>query len=339
MKIEVNKMSANENSFLTSYLLDSPATMPNTELRPGILIFPGGGYWRISEREAEPIAMAFLAEGYHAFVLHYSINENADFPKPLRDAEEAMELIHNKATDWGVNKYKIAVCGFSAGGHLAAALGTMGQIRPRGLILGYPCILETISEILPTPIPSLEQLVDNHTPPSFIFSTANDALVPVENSLQFAVALNQANIPFEIHVFQDGTHGLSLAKPHTSGGFYQWVNANVAQWFDLCLSWLEKLFGEFKADSVLSASFAGTNSPQFSIDKPLEICWKNPDAREIILTYIPGFDELPAFRNFLSTPLRIINQYDKLVDQSTLSEIDQKLRELLLTTPKLKNRD
>src|SRR3989304_3816830 len=142
---------SHENVTLTSYLLDSSQEMPNTRLRPVVLVFPGGGYYACSDREAEPIALAFLAEGYQAFVLRYSIGENASFPRPLNDAEEALELIRVNADEWSVDPARIAVCGFSAGGHLAAALGTMGRVRPNALILAYPCILDSISASLSKP--------------------------------------------------------------------------------------------------------------------------------------------------------------------------------------------
>ena len=244
MYTELIQLQTNENVTLTTYLLDSTPDMSGTEVRPAVLVFPGGGYRHLSNREAEPIALAFLAHGYHAFVLRYSINENATFPKPLYDAEAALQLIRNRSIEWGVDPDRIAVCGFSAGGHLAAALGTMAHIRPNALILAYPCILESISEILAAPVPSLEKQVDAMTPPTFIFATANDERVPVNNSLEFASALDRENIPFELHIFQEGRHGISLAKVHTSSGQSDLVDADVAQWFDLCLRWLEKLFGK-----------------------------------------------------------------------------------------------
>lgn len=224
MKTEVIKLDTNINVTLTTYLLDESDEMPNAINRPAVLIFPGGGYQFLSDREAEPIAMAFLAEGYHAFILRYSILENAVFPNPLRDAEAALALIRNKADEWHIRPENIAVCGFSAGGHLAAALGTMGSIRPNAMILGYPAILTKLfSQLSPGTIPGLENEVDEQTPPAFIFHTANDGLVPVENALQFASALDDKNIPFELHIFQDGEHGLALAKPVTSSGKPQYI--------------------------------------------------------------------------------------------------------------------
>jgi acetyl esterase/lipase len=328
MKTETIHLQTNENVTLTTYLLDASEEMPNTKVRPAVLIFPGGGYRMCSDREAEPVAMAFLAQGYHAFVLRYSLNENAAFPKPLNDAEAALELIRRNAGEWGVTPDKIAVCGFSAGGHLAAALGTMGRIRPNALILGYPCILDSISDILPTPVPSLEKKVDAQTPPVFIFSTANDVVVPVDNSLQFAAALDRARIPFELHIFQDGTHGLSLARPHTSGGFKTMSNPQVAAWMELCIVWLENLFGGFPADRVMPEVVAAADATEYSIDLPLEICWANPDCRKLILTYLPELEENPNLQLAMSVSLRVINEYSQSIDESILDELDRKLKAL-----------
>ena len=245
MKALTLALKTNAGVTLTAYLLDASAAMPNTRIRPAVLVCPGGGYRHCSDREAEPIALAFLAEGYQAFVLRYSLNENAAFPKPLNDAEEALELIRSHADEWAVDPEKIAAVGFSAGGHLAAALGTMGRVRPNALVLGYPCILNSISDSLPLPIPSLEKYVDGDTPPAFIFATANDARVPVEHSLAFASALDRAGVPFELHIFQDGVHGLALATSVTCSGNPDLVNPDVAKWLGLCIAWLENLFGGF----------------------------------------------------------------------------------------------
>ncbi len=238
----------NENVTLTVYLLDASPDMPNTKVRPAVLVCPGGGYFMCSDREAEPIALAFLAQGYHAFVLRYSLGNKAAFPRPLNDAEEALELIRANAKAWGIDPQKIAACGFSAGGHLAAALGTMGRVRPNALVLGYPCILNSISPILAAPVPSLEKYVDQKTPPAFIFATAADALVPVEHSLQFAAALDRAKVPFEMHIFQNGVHGLALANPVTSSGMKKMVDPDAEKWMGLCAAWLENVFGRFASD-------------------------------------------------------------------------------------------
>ncbi|WP_054023842.1 alpha/beta hydrolase [Bacillus sp. FJAT-28004] len=250
MKISVIPLT-NENVTLTAYLLDPSLEMRNADVRPAVLICPGGAYYFCSDREAEPIAMSYLAEGYHAFVLRYSLFENAAFPRPLNDAEEALELIRKHSEEWGVDPDKIAVCGFSAGGHLAASLGTMGSSRPNALILGYPCILSTMNHLLRSPMPAVDEHVDASTPPAFIFHTFEDAVVPVNNALAFATAMSRAEVPFELHIFQNGVHGLSLATPSSSGGMGYLVNADFAHWFKLSTAWLRNRFGDFETNGEL----------------------------------------------------------------------------------------
>ncbi|NLP49026.1 MAG: alpha/beta hydrolase [Clostridiales bacterium] len=244
MKIEVFTLPNGEDITLTAYLLDSSDEMPNMKTRPAVLVLPGGAYHGCSDREAEPVAMAFLAQGYHAFVLRYSVGPGkAAFPRPLEDAEAALELIRNRADEWKIKKDKIAAIGFSAGGHLAAALATMGRVRPNALILGYPCILESTSSILAEPVPSLDEYVDGKTPPTFIFASSEDKAVPIENSLAFAIALDKEKVPFEIHVFQKGLHGFSIANQVVSKDEeYLHANRFVKPWLDLCFKWLNDLF-------------------------------------------------------------------------------------------------
>ncbi len=234
----------NENCSLTAYIPDYSQEMPHLEKRPAIFVIPGGGYHMCSDREAEPVALAFLNRGYAAFVLRYSVGKGkAKFPAPLNDAEEALELIHKNADEWRVDASKIAAIGFSAGGHLCAALGTMGRIRPAACILGYPCILDSINPILAEPMPGLEDKVDENTPPAFIFASCEDNCVPIEHSLVYAAALNKNKIPFEIHIYEKGYHGFSVsdrvvysAKEHAD------YNAATRTWVDMCLTWLGKRF-------------------------------------------------------------------------------------------------
>ncbi|MDR2895712.1 MAG: alpha/beta hydrolase [Propionibacteriaceae bacterium] len=230
---------------LTGYLLDDSEEMPNAKPRPAVLIFPGGGYYACSDREAEPVAMAYLAQGFQAFVLRYTTGQGEVFEAALEDAQAALERLVESASDWSIDVERIAVVGFSAGGHLAASLGTMGRRRPAALILGYPCILASIGEQLGKKIPDLDTLVDQATPRSFIFLTANDGLVPAANGLAWAAALDRAGVPFELHVWPDGAHGLSLAQPVTSAGNAQLVSARVAQWLELSVAFLKEGWGDF----------------------------------------------------------------------------------------------
>nr|AGS50306.1 hypothetical protein [uncultured bacterium Ele45G2] len=323
MKTIVLELS-NEDVALSAYLLDASNEMPNARVRPAVLIFPGGAYRMCSDREAEPIAMAFLAEGYQAFILRYSVSENAAFPKPLHDAEEALETIRGRSGEWGIDPDKVAVCGFSAGGHLAAALGTMGRVRPNAMILGYPCIMASMGGILPAPIPGVDEAVDASTPPAFIFHTYADSLVPVGNALAMASAMEKAQRPFEMHIFQNGAHGLSLAKPLTSGGLKSMAEPDAAKWFGLCTAWLRNRFGDFAADrDVILDEMIN----EHSVDVQLGVLWKNPACKRLILDKLPVLGESPQLQEAKGVPLRTIVEFGGgLLSEEKLTELDASLR-------------
>lgn len=242
MKIEKIILNEERNVSLTAYIPDISEEMPNMKVKAGVLVFPGGGYNYCSDREAEPVAFEFMAKGYNVFILRYSLKENSAFPNPLNDAIEALELIKNNADVWHTNPDKIAVCGFSAGGHLAAALSTMSEVKPNACILGYPCILRDIGEILANPVPSLNEFVTDKTPPTFIVSAADDGLVPIKHSLEYAKALGENNVPYEMHIFAHGGHGFSVSTNVVTSGSYFEVVKNTKIWMEICLVWLEDVF-------------------------------------------------------------------------------------------------
>jgi acetyl esterase/lipase len=272
VKKENMYLSEDKYIHLTAYLHEYSAEMPLWKTRPAVVVLPGGGYQWTSDREADPVALSFLAQGFHAFVLRYSVAERARFPNPLRDVSRALASIREHAEVWGVHPQQIAVCGFSAGGHLAASLGTLwndpeivkaagvnaGENQPNALLLCYPVISarhhakanwftsqtdghrrEAIIEKL-----SCELHVGTQTPPTFLFHTYDDNLVPVENSLLFANALAQADIPFEMHLFQRGSHGVALANELTSAGGTNSLDVSAERWFVLATEWLWRLFGQ-----------------------------------------------------------------------------------------------
>ena len=258
------KLSGNGAPVLTTYVLDDP--LGKDRKRPAVLVFPGGGYEGCSPREAEPIAMKFCAAGYQAFVLNYSVKP-AKYPMALEEASMAVCLIREHAGEWAVDPEKIAVCGFSAGGHLAANLATCwnheelarfkGNNRPDAAILSYPVITSgkyahegSFQNLLEDPADekmrqyvSLETQVSQDTPPCFLWHTVADNAVPVENSLLFAAELQKNHIPFELHIYPQGHHGLSLVTPEVCEeceSFYP----HVATWMPLAIEWLDHLFGK-----------------------------------------------------------------------------------------------
>jgi acetyl esterase/lipase len=244
MRIENISMQGAGDVTLTAFIQEPSAEMPNMKRRPAVLVIPGGAYHFCSDREAEPIAMLFLNEGYSAFVLRYSVKEAAAWPNPLRDAENAMRLIRENAEAWDVDPHRIAAIGFSAGGHLCAALGTMGAERPDALILGYPCILDEMDCIKEFSAPSLDDKVDGSTPPTFIFAASDDTCVPIRHSLRFADALDRAGVPFQLHVFDRGGHGFSLATHVVMARQQDRPNVREARrWMPMCTDWLNRLFG------------------------------------------------------------------------------------------------
>lgn len=232
----------NDLAKLTVYLPDKSPEMGHMDIRKGVLVIPGGGYFMCSDREAEPLAFAFLSKGYAAFVLRYTVGKEYDFSMPMADVNEAMKTICDNADEWGVDKDKIAAIGFSAGGHLCAVLSTTGDIRPAASILVYPCILENMSSILAFPVPGIDDKVDGKTPPAFIVAACADNLVPIENSLAYASALDKADIPFEMHIYEKGYHGFSLADEVVYSKAEADYCAHIRGWFELCAKWLEKRY-------------------------------------------------------------------------------------------------
>ena len=252
--------------YMTPDLQEKMPADPEDYRLPAIVVYPGGGYQHLSPREAEPIAMEFAAAGYQVFVLYYSLAPKR-YPAPLLDGARALAAIREHAEEWCVDPARIAVCGFSAGGHAAALLGCLWndpviaaagisneKARPDAVILGYPVITSekgkchegSFESLLGEAVEekrgamSLETRVNAQNPPTFLWHTAADQAVPVVSSLRMAAALAEHKVPFELHVFPSGHHGLSLANRRTSGGNPDGELPEVAQWIKLCKDWLQR---------------------------------------------------------------------------------------------------
>lgn len=221
-----------------------------------VIVCPGGGYGMRADHEGSTIAKWLNSIGIYAFVLDYRV-EPYKHPAPIADAMRAVRYVRWHAKEWGIDAHKIAVMGFSAGGHLAGSVSVhynqpiyepqdeidTVSARPDASILCYPVIdmfeyrhdgsrrnligenpLHADKELM-----SLYNHVTSDTPPAFLWHTSSDAAVPVENSLLYANALSKVQVPFEMHIYPVGRHGLGLApeEPH------------VAQWAESCEQWLK----------------------------------------------------------------------------------------------------
>ena len=243
---------------LDGYILDCEISLGQSKCRPAVLVFPGGGYLYCSPREGEPVALSYAARGFHAFVLKYSTGYDAKGFAPLEEASWAIGYIREHAGEWNIDPEKIATCGFSAGGHLALAAGLLGENKPNAMILNYPAVnvpnmpgadfmlkllsgRDTVTDEDSARF-SLSGHITKAAPPVFLAATAEDMLTPF-GALSVANAYSRLGMGYELHVFQHGPHGYSVADATSADGSRQMLNPAYAHWHGLSVAWLEKIFG------------------------------------------------------------------------------------------------
>ena len=258
----------NPNVYIDTYISDPIEGLT----RDALLVIPGGGYGAVcSQREGEPIAMAFIPFGYNAFVLHYSVSSDigyAGYPTQLIEASAAIAHIREHANEYNINPDRIFACGFSAGGHLCASLGTMwhrtevneslnipfGYNKPTGVMLIYPVISTrhhgfSFNHLLGTENPtdkmlqyvSVENYVDERSAPAFIVHTSNDQTVDVRNSLAVANAYVDFKLQFELHIYPDAPHGVALGNKITACSNSRWENESISKWVENAVLWANSI--------------------------------------------------------------------------------------------------
>jgi acetyl esterase/lipase len=268
INLDIDGYNLETSAQLYCYRLDNTMQSDVNKKRPAIIICPGGGYVHTSDREAEPIAMRYLAAGYHAFVLRYHVAP-VRFPVALLELASVIKLIRENAKAWKVDETKVILNGFSAGGHLAGSLcnfwasdwlakkidTTKEMIQPNGGILAYPVItsgefahrgsfdnlLGEQQELLG--FVSLEHQVNESTPPMFLWHTYTDTSVPVENSLLLIEALRKHKISTEFHMYPFGGHGLALANQETVMSDGCGIQEECQGWIDMAIRWILNLGG------------------------------------------------------------------------------------------------
>ncbi len=246
---EVQSADPAEIPHLTPYLPDLDAPVA------AMVVCPGGGYQMRAEHEGAPIAEWLVSLGMAAFVVDYRVAPNRH-PIPLHDAQRAIRMVRARASEWNVDPARIGILGFSAGGHLAATAATQwdtgdqssadpvrqASSRPDFAVLCYPVIsfvrtphTGSVGNLLGPDSTedqrramSADLNVTSETPPTFIWHTADDAVVDVEHALLFATALRRNGVDLALHVFPSGVHGLGLAADHPE----------ASAWPELCESFL-----------------------------------------------------------------------------------------------------
>lgn len=271
------------------------AYLPDKAKRNGqaVIIFPGGGYSILAvSHEGHLVAERLNEEGVAAFVVQYRLPSDLTMEDksigPLQDAQRAIQLVRERAGEWGLAEDQVGIMGFSAGGHLASTLGTHYEkalipnpknisLRPDFMVLGYPVISldpnithkgsrdrlvgenptsDQVTEY------SNEEQVDKNTPPTFIFHAEDDGAVPIENSVRFVDALKENDVPVEFLIYEKGGHGFGMNN-----------STSDRKWMDEFLVWLVQR---------------------------TEITWKNPldESVPVVNGQLPGipdsFDRLPA---------------------------------------------
>lgn len=233
-------------------------------LRPGIVVCGGGAYMYVSDREMEPVALRFAAMGFNVYVVRYRVAPYR-YPCAVQDIACAVAYVRKNAQRYQQDPNQIAVLGFSAGGHAACSLGVMWpdaalwaadgltpeQVKPNAMVLCYPVItggphahrgsfvnLTGTTDLAVHAQYSLDEKVTEQTPPTFLWTTWDDAAVPCQNTLLMATALRAHNIPAELHIYPHGAHGLSLADETTWCSLPDMLEPTVTSWPDLAATFL-----------------------------------------------------------------------------------------------------
>lgn len=246
----------------------------DNEVRPCVIVCPGGSYRYHAAREAEPIAMFYYNEGFNTFILRYSVAKEAANYAPLIEAAMTIKHIRENAVQYCVDPEKIVICGFSAGGHLAGSAGILWNIpevrdaigvtdgkapeginRPNGIILCYAVITAgeythrgSIQNITgredydekDVERFSLELHVNESTPPMFIWHTLGDRGVHIKNALQLMNAYSEQGISYEAHIYPNGPHGMSLCNKTTWEGKHDLYSDHNGTWKDLSVMWMHE---------------------------------------------------------------------------------------------------
>ena len=237
------------------------------EKSKAIVIVPGGGYQMVSVREGDPVAISYMNEGFISIVLHYTVK--TAYPTPMYELGCAIDYIRKNSDRYFIDKDKISIIGFSAGGHLVSSYGYLykhpdfiertklipDNIKPNCIVSSYPVITtgeythldtkrtitgddEKLIELL-----SVENNIDAQYPPTFVWTTAEDTCVPYINSILFVEALKEHNVEHEFFLYPFLNHGLSIITPalHTEEVLKDKKMQEVGKWFEKSVNFIKRI--------------------------------------------------------------------------------------------------
>lgn len=339
MKILEITLDAERNAKLTAMIQAVGGEYGKIDKRPAVIVMPGGAYWGCSDREAEPVGFAYSKAGYQVFILRYAVGEHRGWPYPLDEYEQTMELLQEKQEEWHILTDKIAVIGFSAGGHLAATAATTAKHRPNAAILGYAALNKEISDLCQPGMPYPVEEVDDETCPCFLFAARDDNVVDVCNTMQFQQALWEKGIQFESHIYAYGQHGFSTAEPSVNTNP---VCSRASHWVADSIAWLGDIFGTLTSEGMTKplcpAKVNGDREDTLSADCTLGHLNKQSGMAEIVLQDV--FAQLQAGIEQLYGPLAgALNDFIKLfklrdilkiadIPQDAVETLDAALRQI-----------
>ena len=340
MRLETIILNENRNVTLTAYIQEADGEFLFPK-RPAILVLPGGGYAMCSDREADPVALAYLKAGYQAFILRYSTGKNKTWPNPLEDYEQAMALIEERAEEWHLDSSRIAAVGFSAGGHLCACAATIAKHKPAAAILVYPAILKDICDMCQPGMPQPNEHVTGETSPCFLVACRDDRTVDIKNSLMMELALAEHGIPFESHIYSYGGHGFSTAE--------DWVinnsrSARVPDWVESSVGWLKETLGTLTmkgfSEPNVAVSKNGDTAPVLSVMCTLNhIRKQSGEAQAVLKPLYDGMQAVADARGYAMEGLMAsvgnctVRELMEMVqiDGDAISEIDRALHSIVNT--------
>lgn len=209
---------------------------------PGVVIVPGGSYNKIMERDSERVAITLATHAFQAYVVRYPVLEHKDYRAAKRALAQTFDYLVDHAAELDLDPQRLGVLGFSAGGQLAAAYSNQPATKAKFVGLGYPVIRPLIDQRMGVTTEDVSQLVTKQTPATFMWGSIQDQLTPYLDHLAvYAQALAKQRVPFELHEFSTGGHGIALANKYTSIVNYDRADEHMAKWFPLFLDWLQQL--------------------------------------------------------------------------------------------------